>query len=792
VLLAFLGVALAGSLSVDDSALLDACAQGTGSACTELALRWAAGDREDRAIRLWEAGCLAGEDTACTALLRVLPKGRAQQASSAWRPMEKACENWAKSGACRLLAQRAPRYALKWLGHACTQGDARSCAEVRTRLSGVSLSKLWLRQRRGSLDLDAEGKVTVTPTAKQHVPLEATKPICQAVRSGDKLAVAYGQGGCEGLWLGQADPVLREAHWKLPHSPGKLGLHFEGDALVVRTKAALQRYRLNAEPEDLGTERSYREFEPTVDSRWLLGVTDLNASPPWGLVLLDLAQGTEVILDADALSEDEQVAGAVVHDGRVWVSTTRRLGAFDIESGEAWFSPVDLQLPCYEIAVSPDSAAVACGLRDRVAVLELKRTSVPWTVTPAPRPPPAWPVAVRSLERSVYRPRDAPEQVDLFLYRKDGEVDTVQLDATGTFQLSDVPLWGMQARADGWISTIKNPREWRVSLRRAATLRVRVVDQNGRAQAGARVVAAIGRWPGRNEVDHATTDARGRASLTFPASARRGQLFAQATGGRFADTSINADNRDEIELVLGTGKAKAWRFLDESGQPLVDVNSVPSTSNGRWRSDADGWLVAPQMPQRDDWYWFQHGERSLRVNPDGLEVVRVGTATIDVRHPNTHVRSVLYHADGATRPLSMEITDTGQSFGGLIAGTWAILSLDPKTHMTVVDVVEIPTGGQLEVVPTWVEGELHGRLLDTDGWPMAGATVTTKCVEWIPELEVKAEFGRCYDETDAAGRFHLVGLGGLGWTLRAHRKGASAELHVSTLGEDVTLQMVAK
>jgi len=820
----WLGLAFAAP-SMDDpetAAMLESCAAGEGSACDPLAIAWAEAEDPERATKLWIAGCKGGHEASCDRLPeRLAIDSDPLQAHlsyavlQVWQGLLEDCEE--TGGAiCRFLAREGPytSNAVEILGHGCTVGDKASCkalAELGLRDGPPNVEAAWMGRVPGHLRIASADSVVVDP---QSTPFHRTPDVLDAAGQEDcrkrardgVLAVVFGgDRGCRygaGLWFGNAETHEELGRWDLGDKPPDLFVVAGGESVLARTRSGWVRYVPGADPTPIEFSRSYDSYSQGSHGRYLLGMTTLGASPPWGLVLIDARTGAETPLDMDAMAAGENVADFSVAAGRVAVSTTHRFAVFDLGTGAAVWPTIDLPMGCLQLVLADDGEWAACWSHSGVAVVGLGAEPRSWTFTAGERPK-QMPVKTSSLpdpplRGSVYHPDGMPEGVEVVFLGAEGPVGTAIPDDKGNFERARPENWmrALQARAPGWLSETfdygRSPgREPSLKLKPAHEVEVQT-------EAGASVVALGDNGGGlRPFLSEATADAEGRTVVQI-LTGKPTKIIARGAAGAFSIATLPEGEERSVEMQMGEGLGWSRRFVDEDGEPIAGVRSgYPPLKS--LRSGSDGWLAAHGELKADSrgTLSFVLGDQQFYSDHEATTVV-VGSAELQIPRSDIDFTvsagahpSVLVHESGARSP---RVSEGGGNlyYKGLIAGKWALLSTQFNGNGSAVDVIDITRGSATILEPSWSDAVMKGRVLDTDGWPAMGAVVWGPCISHVPEISLDRHIGECSVYTGVDGQFEINGLAGQGWKMTANylsQRGGKGSVEIESLDEDVLIQL---
>ncbi len=691
-------VILATVPSIDDAAVatrLDACAAGEGLACAELAARWDEAGRSDRAAGLWLAGCVAGDEAACTRcgllLGGELPEeagGDRRRASddrkAAWQRLSEACR---ESGgpACRLLASSGARSepAAVWLGLGCRLGDGASCERMETLGLGrkdLALSGVWAQGERGklrfggerSLHIDLAGPVARSPG----LPTEIIRhdQLCLRASAGTQRAITYGDDRCRQggtLWLGDARTLETAASW--PYNGG-VDMHIlfarEGDVILL-AQGTFIRFRVGEAAEEIETPQLYEAGKLDLSGRWLVGVSDGDEGPRQA-VLHDLDGGGEVPLDLVLAEVPEDVhamrgsphrgeslsAVAAGPGGRLFVATTTRLTVHDTRTGKQVMAELPLGTIASRLLVSEDGRWLAWSDGRYVTLVRVgklrRKDRGPWTldaVAPVAAVDGGVAPGQRHLGGRVVASGDGlPAGAEVVFIGTGGGVASAEVDAgSGRFSIPMESEWhgGIQARAPGWISeTLAHDRQsdlaadLRLIPARTVTLQIR--DPEGRPVPDARWIALTpGRRGWERYLAEGVAGEDSAAQVHVPVGAPA-VVVLRGKGDLFAEVDLGSGEIGEPIAVslkhAAEEKVHAIRFVDDMGQPVEGARP----RDGRWQalcSGPDGWLVVPDDSRARQNSArgrppYRLGHLALYNEDPGATHIPVGTSTLTIARPD--------------------------------------------------------------------------------------------------------------------------------------------------------------
>jgi protocatechuate 3,4-dioxygenase beta subunit len=248
-------------------------------------------------------------------------------------------------------------------------------------------------------------------------------------------------------------------------------------------------------------------------------------------------------------------------------------------------------------------------------------------------------------------------------------------------------------------------------LARAAGVVLRVLDPAGRPVANARVdIRDINRWP-RNEPGH--TDAQGRFEAVglAPGQATVFDIIA-------ADAPLGATVEVEAEAAGGQGQGKTVEV------PLQPLGSL----SGRVLDDEGRPLAGPVIHLYRDVRYRDQSGRSFGLPVETRNDVNAdGSYTFDRLIPGATYHSqaeVGGHATASSNHVKIKSGEAAR-----------------------VDDFRLPALG----------GEVRGVVVDSRGKPVAGVTVGYERTDQTRSMYAPAG-AVWFQDTDAAGRFHLTGL----------------------------------
>jgi large repetitive protein len=424
---------------------------------------------------------------------------------------------------------------------------------------------------------------------------------------------------------------------------------------------------------------------------------------------------------------------------------------------------------------------------------------------------------------------------------------TVRTDAEGRFQVAAPGgrRFTLEVLAPGYLlekAVITRPqlvsrKPGTLALARAGRLRGKVVDPQGRPQAGAEVVAvsqgALGERafsPSDPVADRAVTDPQGRFELphvrprqSYEVRASRAGAFPAAQSATVGDPA--AQPRD-LTLVLAPARAARGKVQDPAGRPIAGAEAAvrpalrPGSSDDAeadetgmppFQSDAQGVFSLPELPAAEVELSIRRKGYApavfpaLRI-PNGTGPADLGTITL--RPGATLAGRVIDHRGQAVpggeiflldRPASPQemdraLKDRKPAATAAADGRFSIEDLARGAPVQVVvrspgyliaqaRAVRPPTQKPV-VIRLEPEAALRGRVVDEAGEPVSGARIDLRWQAFLPE-EPDRPVGEAIlrdTRTDGEGRFELRGL-----PAGTARVGVSAPAFVPREGIEVAL-----